>query len=147
MKSARQSSAAGRRLDQPRHLFRTETLLTLLGIEIGEIDVAEGSQALLRSVNEAPEEDERAAVHYELWRLTGSHESQETAAHLFRELFEQSGNVAYRRFYEELTGGSLPDSAPLPPLPEEVTQHPVDFVRLLDQVDVMLRAAIQERAA
>jgi hypothetical protein len=50
-----------------------------------------------------------------------------------------------QRFLEELTGQSPPDRPPLPPLSEEMTQHGIDLARLLEQVDYLLKAAVQER--
>lgn len=111
---------ASMRLDVLTRTGRGSRLLgTMRFDELKEMNVVEGCQKLRRSANKSPDDEERAAVHYVLWRLTGSGESRATAAQLFRGLFQQSGNVAYRHFFKELTGEPLPDPAPLPRCPEK----------------------------
>ncbi|MBN2149404.1 MAG: tetratricopeptide repeat protein [Anaerolineales bacterium] len=78
---------------------------------------------------------ERAAVHHEAWRLDASQEHhRQLAAEAYASLYQSDPDVDFHRRYQRLTGETLPDPPPLPPLPEVVTRTPIDLEKLLTQV-------------
>jgi hypothetical protein len=47
-----------------------------------------------------------------------------------------TSDAEYRRRYAKLTGESLPEPPPLPPLPDEVLRTPVSLEAMLERVGV-----------
>jgi len=84
---------------------------------------------------EWPAEREQAAIHYALSCLQSDSERflphAARAAQLYRDVYQQTGMIEYRQYYEELTGIILADPPALPPPPEVVTTHTVDLEALL----------------
>jgi hypothetical protein len=84
-----------------------------------------------------PDASEQAALYYEIWRLDPTRQdARQTAADLYRELYSRTPDVEYRKRYAELTGETLPETEPLPPLPEHLLGEPIDLEALFERVGV-----------
>jgi tetratricopeptide (TPR) repeat protein len=96
-------------------------------------------EALLALLPEAERPRQRAAVHYEVWRLApdsaaGRH-SAGRALDLYRRLYHDTYRRQYRQRYERLAGRSLPNPPPLPPLPDMEDVVTPALPKLLARVD------------
>jgi len=119
--------------------FKAHLLSIRLQVALGQMDRAAALAQLEEMCDVYTREEERAALHFELWRLDEEREADgRAAAELYRNLYARTPNVAYRQRYETLTGQPLPDPPPLPELPDIVTRTPVDLEALLAQVDQIL---------
>ncbi len=93
------------------------------------------------------DEEEEAAISYEIWKLDPSRTNcREKAVQLYQHLYEHTPSNEYRSRYQELTGEPLPDPPPLPPLPDIVAQKPIHLSNLLAQLDALIQEAEKERS-
>jgi tetratricopeptide (TPR) repeat protein len=107
--------------------------------QTGELDTAAAADAL-KSLRDAwPEEQQQAAILYELWQLDESAASlrQQTAA-LYHNLYARTPDVTYRRRYQELTGEAVPAPLAAPSPPAVVAGSATDLEKLLVQVDRLI---------
>lgn len=75
-----------------------------------------------------------ANLHYRIWSLDPSQKNdQEEAAKLYHTLYEKRPSNQFRQRYQQLTGVSLPEPAPLE-LPAIITEETYDLEVLLAQV-------------
>lgn len=91
------------------------------------------------------DEEQEATIHYEIWKLDQSqayHRAQ--AASLYAGLYEHTPSSEFRQRYWELTGESLADPLPLPPLPDIVARKPLNLESLLEQIDALIHEAKQD---
>jgi hypothetical protein len=105
-------------------------------VALGQLDLPEARDELEGMLAKEDAQPQRAALHYELWKLDrvdGDHRSK--AADLYRTLYADTPGYEYRRRYEELTGESLPEPASLPDLPAIVARGQVNMDTLLAQID------------
>jgi hypothetical protein len=94
----------------------------------------EARAALESRIQRSTEDGERAALHYELWRLDeGREASRLMAAELYRRPYEKMPDITYRRRYEELTGEFLTEPSRLQPLPEVSPVDVSDLEQLWDR--------------
>jgi class 3 adenylate cyclase/tetratricopeptide (TPR) repeat protein len=117
---------------------RASLLSLQLQLARGRIDT-DMAMGQLRALEGAwVEPHERAALLDALWQLDPSQEeARETAAHLYRALYEQAPSIRHREAYARLTGVTLPPGPPLPPLPDALQEDLGDVDALLRQVDEM----------
>jgi tetratricopeptide (TPR) repeat protein len=117
--------------------FQAQVLAIRLQVAMGEIDVAAAVGALTALLDTWTDESEQATLHYEIWRLDAARaEDRQAAADLYRELHSRTPLAEYRRRYAGLTGATLPEPPPLPPLPEHLLGQPIDLVALFERVGV-----------
>ncbi|MBN1658287.1 MAG: AAA family ATPase [Anaerolineae bacterium] len=94
-----------------------------LGEMTGTEAAAEFRALLLREA--APQR--KAALNYELWRLTQDDKTRAAAADFYRSQHAETGVEAYRRRGQELIGETLPDPPPLPDVSELIPERPEDL--------------------
>ncbi len=87
------------------------------------------------------EPNERAAIYYALWRLTGADDRRRQAVELYEELAGATPNVEYRERLVELGASRLDAPVILPPLPSSMTEHATPLNTLLIQVDALIAAS------
>ncbi|MFC3738762.1 tetratricopeptide repeat protein [Paractinoplanes deccanensis] len=103
----------------------------------GEIDSARAAAMLREAVKQWSEPHEAAILLDAVWQAdpddTGA---RDTAAGIYRELYERAPSVEYREAYRRLTGVLLPPGPPLPELPEWIAaESGPDLVTLLRRID------------
>jgi len=82
---------------------------------------------------------EAAEVAYRIWKFDpAQEEARKQAAERYRTLYAQTPNVEYRNRYQDLTGETLPEPPPLPPLPESVIEGLPQLSVLLVLVDGLI---------
>ncbi|MCP4429037.1 MAG: tetratricopeptide repeat protein [Chloroflexi bacterium] len=94
-------------------------------------------RSLRQMLDDDLDEASRADVLYELQRLDGRSEREETAV-LYQKLYEQTPNIKYKRRYETLTDKTLPAPPDLSPAPQIVTDFTTPLATLLQQVDAFI---------
>ncbi len=108
---ALQRVAEARSVQQEARALAMETglpgLLSQSGILGARLSAAEGDQAtaeeaLRAMLISAQRPVEQAALHYELWRLSGASQHGQAALALYRSLAVQTANIVYRRRIEDL---------------------------------------------
>jgi DNA-binding SARP family transcriptional activator len=114
LEAERIAACVGRRDMQ----FAAALLLIRIRRALGETATAEAVRDCTALLEAWSSDRERAAAHYEAWRLDGSDGHRRAAVDLYRSLYTGSPLAAYRRRYEELTGDTRPAPPPLPELPE-----------------------------
>jgi hypothetical protein len=108
-------------------------------VALDQLETRAGLEKLELLLAEAAADHERAAVHYEMWRLDKQPEDRRRhTAELYSRLYANTPNRVYRQRYQELTGQTLPDPPPLPELPAMITARAIDPALLLTQVDQLL---------
>jgi class 3 adenylate cyclase/tetratricopeptide (TPR) repeat protein len=125
------------RIDHRHHRLHCRLLSVRLAHASGRTDrdsAAEQVRALLAGW---PEPAEQAAIHAELWRLTGKAASRAQAAQLYRDLYRRAPSEEARERLAQLSHEPLPAGPALPPLPAEVTDADVDLESVLRQVDTI----------
>lgn len=117
--------------------------VTAVRLTAGQDDPSAAAERLNALLAEWPEEAEQAALYYELWRADGARNgARETAARLYRMLYDRTPNAEYRERYEALTGDRLPDPPVLPALADDLVQEPERLTTLCARV-----AELSERLA
>ena len=120
-------------------LFKARVLAFELEILLGETSCAESCENIAALLSPELDERQRALIHYTLGRLGPDQEAHRVqAADLYRALYVTSPEVEFKRRYEELTGETLPNPPPLPPLPEIVTRQTFDIEQLIRQADALI---------
>jgi class 3 adenylate cyclase/tetratricopeptide (TPR) repeat protein len=125
------------RIDHRHHRLHCRLLSVRLAYASGRTDrdtAAEQVRALLAGW---PEPAEQAAIHAELWQLTGNAASRAQAARLYRDLYRRAPSEEARERLAQLSDEPLPAGPALPPLPAEVTDVDVDLESVLRQVDTI----------
>lgn len=119
--------------------FLAQVLVIRLRVALNQTKAATAIDELHALKDIWTEQSEQAAILYAIWRLDGERDTtRQTAAEQYRTLYERTPNIEYRDRYFELTGETLPEPPPLPPLPESVMGDPVDLKVLLKRVGVDL---------
>ncbi|MCX7707357.1 MAG: hypothetical protein N2204_05060 [Anaerolineae bacterium] len=81
---------------------------------------------------------QRAALHYEIWRLAPADDpARAAAAALYRSEYARTGEEICRARYRALTGETLPDPPPLPDISELIPAEPegLDLAALLAELE------------
>jgi tetratricopeptide (TPR) repeat protein len=82
---------------------------------------------------------DKADLHYVLWKLNGSRQTdRETAAEIYHALYDRSKLEKYRTRYEDLTGIELPPTPSTADVPSFVAARNYDLLDLLHRVDEVL---------
>jgi hypothetical protein len=88
--------------------FQAQCLAIRLGVYEGQADTQAAIAQFEALLATWIEEGERAAIHYEIWRLDQAREEAgQMPAELYRILYERIAAVGSRRHYEELSGDRL----------------------------------------
>jgi tetratricopeptide (TPR) repeat protein len=127
------------RIDHRHHRLHGRLLSIRLAHTGGRIDGRVAEERLRPLLEQWLEPAEQAAIHAELWELTGCAPSRDTAVKLFRDLYERAPSQESREYLVRLTDEPLPPSPPLPPLAARITQGDVDVevvLRLVDLIDI-----------
>jgi len=120
-------------------LFKTRVLAIRLAVLLGQTLLAAGCEALEALLTPALDERQRALIHYTLAQLDPGQEAHRLqAVDLYRQLYVTSSEIEFKRRYQALTGETLPDPPPLPPLPEIVTRQQFDIEQLIRQADALI---------
>jgi hypothetical protein len=110
-------------------------------LAIGAVEIGEAQQELESLLEQWTEEQQQAAILYELWQLdNGSTHWGRQAAALYNLLYARTPNILYRQRYEEVAGTALPRPPSVPAPPQDVICSPHDLEALLAQVDQLLAA-------
>jgi hypothetical protein len=110
-----------------------------LQVALGQIDKIAATDKLVTLFDLFPADSEEAAIHFELWQLDKERKaSRQAAAKLYRDLYERTPNIEYRRCYKVLTGNSLPDPPPLPRLPQVMSPQSVNLHNLLARIESLM---------
>jgi tetratricopeptide (TPR) repeat protein len=113
--------------------IRLETLLQTLSN-----DGARKAFSNLLAVTD--DDSEKAAIHYELWRLNPGDEAVARAAQAAADAaFEATAEMRFSRIYTQISGHDLPRPA-VPPLPGVIGQGTADMDALLKRLDVLMAA-------
>lgn len=98
--------------------FQAQVLAVRLRLAYGLHTVVEAI-TILNALRETIEEaNEQAAIEYALWQIEPENRmARDTAAALYRSLYEATPNAEYRARYAALTGDFLPEPPALPDLP------------------------------
>jgi DNA-binding SARP family transcriptional activator/predicted ATPase len=96
---AEEALALALKADLPDRAWRSRLLLAKLDAATGAGD---GRALLLALLAETADEMAQAALHYELWRLTGEREEGETAVALYQRVVERTPAYAHKRRLAEL---------------------------------------------
>lgn len=129
--------------------FEASIALSRLQVRLRELDRNTAVSNLQDMLAVETDESHIATLQYEIWQMDPTLEAQrQAAATIYRTLYQQTPNNEYRRNYEHLTGETLPEADPLPPLPEAVSRKPVPAATLIAQIDLLLTeiAANEEEA-
>ncbi|MBA2274259.1 MAG: tetratricopeptide repeat protein [Actinobacteria bacterium] len=105
------------RVEDSEVRFGAEVLVIRLDTALGRITTEVATERFRSLLAQGGQAHEQAALHYELWRLTGDEPSGRQAAALYGELHQSTCNVFYSSRRSEITGEPSPDPRPLPPLP------------------------------
>jgi adenylate cyclase len=99
----------------------------------------EAIDELAELASEWHDDYERAAIHEAIWRLDPTREEdRHIAAALYYHVINNTPTADARQHYRELTGTSVPDSHPLPDLPDQITRQIPDIESLMPRVDRFL---------
>jgi len=123
------------RVEDNEVLFGAAVLVVRLDVAFGRITTRAAAERLRSMLAQWGQAHEQAALHYELWHLTGDEISARKAAVLYGELHQSTCNVFYSSRRSELTGEPSPDPPPLPPLPGAL------MGRRKDDLDALLQKA------
>jgi tetratricopeptide (TPR) repeat protein/class 3 adenylate cyclase len=118
-----------------------QTALLAVELEVASGHLGrEGAVRRLRVMQDTwVERPEQAMILDAIWQLDPSQEAaRETAATLYRRLYERAPRVEYREAYRQLTGVALTPPAPLPPLPQTVGREPLDVAEALRRLDLAI---------
>jgi tetratricopeptide (TPR) repeat protein len=120
-----------------------ELQATLLAVHLEVMSGRLGREAAVRRLRAMQdtwvERPERAMILDAIWQLDPSQEAaRETAATLYRRLYEHAPRVEYREAHQRLTGVALTSPAPLPPPPETVGRAPLDVAEALRRLDLTI---------
>jgi tetratricopeptide (TPR) repeat protein len=119
--------------------FEARLLAIRMQVASNSLDVPDAIDALAATRARWPAPRRQADLHYETWRLDPSRQAEgQSAAALYRRLWDESPRFEYRRRYEEVTGESVSGLPFLPELPDLVQQTPADPAMLLAQLDKLL---------
>ena len=111
-----------------------------LRIALQHMSVQDAIPELERLLASCVTDNDRADLHYVLWKLNGSRQTdRETAADTYYELYNRSKLEKYRVRYVELTGKELPASMSTDAVPSFVAAHQYDLIDLLNRVDHILQ--------
>jgi tetratricopeptide (TPR) repeat protein len=126
--------------------FPASLLAVRLQVALAQIDPATAASTLKTLANTWPEDNEQAAIQYELWRLDKScDEARQMATCLYQRLYDQTFNIEYRHRYEEMTGERLANPPPLPLLSDHFEKSPINLADLLQQVGVLIENLVVEK--
>jgi DNA-binding SARP family transcriptional activator/tetratricopeptide (TPR) repeat protein len=114
-------------------------LSTRLRLADGEIDRTTAVATLKSWLDAWPEDQQQAAVLYELCRLdANAADLRRQAAGLYKKLYTRTPNITYRRRYQELAGETVPPPPAVSSPPEFVSRDATNLQALLEQVDRLL---------
>jgi len=120
--------------------IRAVVLKQRLCVALGRARPDESIANLVELEGTCIEPHERAPVLAAIWRLDPTAEiARQTAAHLYRDMYERTPAVDYRDAHAFLTGVTLPAGPPLPPLPSPIGEDPADLDEMLLEVDRITR--------
>jgi tetratricopeptide (TPR) repeat protein len=116
--------------------IRAVVLEQRLRVALGRARPDESIAHLTELEGTCVEPHERALVLAAIWRLDPTAQAaRHTAAHLYRDMYEQTPAVEYRDAHASLTGVTLPAGPPMPPLPSPLGEEIADVDELLLEVD------------
>jgi hypothetical protein len=115
-------------------------LLSLrIEVALGQLMRAAAIESLASWLLEVDEDKERAAIQYEIWLLDKEQEEvRHKTADLYQQLYSHTPNILYRQRYQELTGQTLTEPAPLLEPPAHMMNSSLELEALLIQVDQLL---------
>jgi DNA-binding SARP family transcriptional activator len=115
----------------PAHLLSIR-----LHMAVDEITLDEAAQTLEALLNAWREDQQQAAILFELWRLDNRRtDYRQRAVELYARLYATTPKIVYRQRHEELAGEALPAPPLLPVPPAVVVDSSFDLETLLAQVD------------
>ncbi|NOK58880.1 MAG: hypothetical protein GFH23_1086616n243 [Chloroflexi bacterium AL-N1] len=122
--------------------LQVEALIIRLQVLLGETDVLHARSKLEALLSTWTNQNEQAAIYYEIWYLQPEQEDvRRKAASLYQSACESSPNIEYRQRYAELTNEALPDPPTLPVLPTALIEA-VDLGALLERVLAQVEAKV-----
>lgn len=129
----------GERLGGEDTPFDAQVLGVRLRHALGELAPTNAAAELRDLLDQRSAPHQKAALHYELWRLAPEDEQARTAAaELYGSLYGETGLAEHRKRYRELTGETLPDPPPLPDVCELIPAAGVDLDGLIARLEPLL---------
>ncbi|MBU2666107.1 tetratricopeptide repeat protein [Actinoplanes bogorensis] len=112
-------------------------LAVRLRVDSGDISLAFAAGSLRKAADRWTEPSEVAALLDAVWRANpADDDARQTAAAIYRTLYESAPGLEYRHAYQRLTGVRLPHGPPLPALPQWIlTDTGPDLETLLRRID------------
>ena len=119
--------------------FDAHVLGVRLRHALGELAPTDAAAELRDLLDQRSAPNQKAALHYELWRLAPEDEQARcAAAELYGSLYAETGLHNYRHRYRELIGETLPDPPPLPDVSELIPAAVVDLDGLIARLEPLL---------
>jgi len=135
LKNAQEAMELAREVENDATAFQSQVLTLHLSFYLGTSSLDAAIDQLANLLREYTGEKEQAALHYAIWQLDDSQAGhRDESASLYRQLYEKIPNIQYKRRYERLTGETLPDPSPLPPLPAIIADANIALDRLLEKI-------------
>ena len=107
-------------------------------VALGQIDEPGAINTLETLLDSWSEDNQQAAIYYDLWRLGYQREtSYQLASELYHQLYNRMPNIEYRQRYQKMTGETLPDPPPLRPLPEVVPSDSINLQALFEKMQAL----------
>jgi tetratricopeptide (TPR) repeat protein len=110
------AAEAAERVGRADIVVESRLLSARLDVAAGRTPAAAAARELQALAAAIDDDEPRAAVLYEAWRLGGRKAARGRAASLYRRLHRRSPAAEHRRRYRELTGQPLSEPEPLAPL-------------------------------
>ncbi|GID29265.1 tetratricopeptide repeat protein [Paractinoplanes brasiliensis] len=119
-------------------------LAVRLQVDRGDLTLSAAAAALRQAAERWTAPPEVAALLDAAWRADpGDDEARQTAAEIYRTLYERAPTLEHRRAYQRLTGVRLPPGRPLPALPRWIrADSGPDLETLLTRIDRIPRQAV-----
>jgi class 3 adenylate cyclase/tetratricopeptide (TPR) repeat protein len=126
------------RIDHRHHRLHCRLLALRLAHTAGRLDRDAVVARLTDLLPDWPEPAERAAIHAEMWELTGADSDRALATTLYRSVYERAPTEECRERLARLTNDPPPPAPALPQLPSEVTEADLDLDTVLRRIDLEL---------
>lgn len=133
--SLRTAQELAETVTRPDVVAACQTLTPRLQVLAGEISTAAALEELEIRFAQAADPRQRAALLYEQWRLEPEDWRQAQVRDAYLNLLEQSPTAEARQRACEVGATELPERPSAPPLPDLLSDQPVDLAAFLDQVN------------
>ncbi len=121
--------------------FQARLLEIRLSLKLKLLTHPQAVARLERLLEAWPDDNYQAAIYDEIWQSTPAQIGVgQTAAELYKELYQTAPTVEYRQRYHALTGDQLSPALPLPPVPQVIQGQDIPLDELLLSVETLLNS-------